>query len=208
MQSYKRFASIPFLFIPIAITTYLWINGRAHFPDWDSSYGQIISVYLVMMIVFLVWSGRKTQEQMRRPLHLSATAFVIFFIGTYLILFALSALGVIMVDPLPANLFWQTVIFQVCVVATAEELMFRGVALEMLGVVVSAVLFAFWHSFAYGAQYYNFTWETFNWFAFAFAFIMGIILGIIAKQKQWSLPACIGVHSAYNLFVIGAFYAL
>jgi membrane protease YdiL (CAAX protease family) len=207
-QSYTRLAAIPFIFLLIAIEVYFWINGRAHFPNWDDSYGTLIQVYLVMTIIFLLWSGRGTQEQMRRPLQNSVVVFVLFFVGTYIILFFVSLTGAITPGTLDPNLFWQTVMIQVCVVACAEELMFRGVILEMMGVLVSAVLFAAWHAWAYGAQYYNFSIANINILAFAFAFVMGLVFAMVARQKNFGIVATVGIHSAYNLFIVGAFYAL
>ena len=113
-----------------------------------------------------------------------------------------SALGLFQVQSLPSSLFWPTVILQVCVVATAEELMFRGVMLSYFGVIVSSVLFAIWHGYAYGVIYYE---GVFQITSIVFAFIMGLILAMIVKNKQWGLPAAIGVHAAYNLFISGAF---
>jgi membrane protease YdiL (CAAX protease family) len=160
-----------------------------------------------MTIVFIVWSGRKTQEQMRKPLKNSVAAFAIFFIGTYIVLFFLSLTGLIKAGTLDSGLFWQTVMVQVCVVACSEELMFRGVMLEFFGVIVSSVLFAVWHTWAYGVAYYNMSaLDPAIIIAFVFAFIMGLIFAMVAKQKQWGLPASISMHASYNLFIVGAFY--
>lgn len=187
---------------------YFWLNGEAHFgPDWSSAYRNQILVYIGMTIIFLVWSGRGTQEQMRRPLEKSAGVFAIFFIGTYVILFFLSTVGLIVPLTLDVGAFWPTVIFNVCVVATAEELMFRGVLLEVLpwGVLTSSAMFAAWHVTAYGGNFYEFNWETFPWGSLFFAFIMGVLLALIAKKKELGLPATIAIHSCYNLVVVGAF---
>jgi len=40
--------------------------------------------------------------------------------------------------------------------------------------------------------------------AMAFAFVMGLILAMIAKNKEWGLAATISIHGAYNLFITGA----
>ena len=190
----------------MAMCVYFWVNGPAHFPDWDSNYGDIILIYLGMMLVFLFWSGRGTQEQMRTPLKTAVPTFVLFFIATYMVLFFVSLTGLIGTGELPPELFWQTVFLQVCVIATAEELMFRGVLLELTGVLMSSILFAAWHAYAYGIRYYDLA--NVNVVAIVFAFVIGLLLAMIAKQKRFGLPAVIGVHSAYNLFVVGAFATL
>ena len=204
---YSRIAGLPFLFLLIAIEVYFWVNGRAHFPDWDASYSDLILIYLGMTVIFLLWARRGTEAQMKIPIRLAVPVFVLFFIATYIILFFMSLLGLIQTQALPGELFWQTVIIQVCVVATAEELMFRGVILEFLGITASAILFALWHGWAYGIRYYDFSWEQFPLMAVMFAFVIGLLLGFIAKRKEWGLPATISIHASYNLFVIGAFYS-
>jgi len=44
--------------------------------------------------------------------------------------------------------------------------------------------------------------------AMAFAFVMGLILAMIAKNKEWGLAATIGVHSCFNIFVLGCLSGL
>ena len=116
-------------------------------------------------------------------------------------------MGVLKPGYVPQELFWQTVLIQVVVVATAEELMFRGVLLSYLGIIISSFLFAIWHSYAYGIIYHQMTIETlgnFNWSALALAFVMGIVLAIVAKNKRFGLPGAIGLHAAYNAVIVGA----
>jgi len=208
--NYTRMSHIPFLFVLVAIAVYFWVNGDAHFPNWSSAYGETILIYIAMMVIFLLWSRKQTQTQMKTPLQRAVPTFVIFFIGTYVVLFFMGLTGAIVSEALPKELFWQTVIVQVCVVATAEELMFRGVILEFMGVFMSAILFAVWHTWAYGIRYYDFNWEAVGTqiLPFVFAFVIGLLLAFIAREKRFGLPATIAVHSAYNLFVVGAFFSL
>jgi membrane protease YdiL (CAAX protease family) len=206
--AYNRIAYFPFIFALIMIEVYFWINGPAHFTDWSSTYADTILIYLGMTLVFLFWSGRRTQEQMRTPLRVAMPTFVMFFIGTYLVLFFFHLFGIFAPGSLEPELFWQTVFLQVCVVATSEELMFRGVVLELTNIPVSAAAFALWHAWAYGIRYYDLSWAGANYGAIIFAFIIGILLAYVAKQKQFGLPAVIAIHASYNLFVIGAFFTL
>lgn len=204
-ESFKRLAKFPFIFILILLEIYFLINGAAHFADWDATYGQLIMIYLLMTIVFLFWSTKETQERVKVPLKNAAVPFFMFFVLTYIALLCLSLVGIIKAYPLPKELFWQTVIIQVCVVATAEELMFRGVLLDLTGIVISSALFAFWHAYSYGVIYYALSWETLNWGGLLFAFIMGIIFALIARKKEWGLPGAIASHAAYNITITGAF---
>ncbi len=204
---YNRIAYLPFIFVLVAIEVYFWLNGNAHFDNWDVDYADTILIYLAMTLIFLFWSGKQTQNEMRTPLRIAMPAFTMFFIGTYMVLFMMKLGGLVSTQTIDPSTFWQVVIFQVCVVACAEELMFRGVVLELTGVVMSAILFAAWHAWAYGLRYYDFSWETFNFGPVIFAFVMGLVLALIARQKKFGLVATIGIHAAYNLFVAGAFYS-
>ena len=209
-KTFQRISSIPFLFILIAIEIYFLVNGSAHFEGWDSristpgSEGQIIFFYVIMTIMFVLWAKRGTQESLGRPLKDSMLVFTMFFIFTYIILLFLSYLNFINTgESISPGMFWPTVIMQVCVVAVAEELMFRGVLLEWTGIWISSILFAVWHSYAYGITWYNMTIE--SWGPIFFAFFMGVILALIVRQKRFGLPAAIAVHACYNLFVLGVF---
>lgn len=206
-MSYQRFKYFPFIFALVLIEVYFWINGGAHFENWSDTYGQTILYYLGMTVIFLFWSGRGTQEQMATPIKLALPVFVLSFIGTYVILFFLSMGNIIQPSELDPSLFWQMVILQVCVVATSEELMFRGVLLELTGVWVSSIAFALWHGFAYGIRYYDFSISGAVILAFVFAFIIGLLLALVAKDKRFGLPATIAIHASYNLFIVGAFFA-
>jgi membrane protease YdiL (CAAX protease family) len=202
--TYKQLANIPFIFILIAIAVYFWINGPAHFPYWDASYSSLIMIYIIMMLIFLVWAKRQQITEIKQPVQKSAFSFVGFFFLTWILMFAVVKAGWITPAEFPMELFWQTIILQICVVATAEELMFRGVLLSYVGVIIQAILFAIWHSYAYQIIWYEVTLETFNWYVLLFAFAMGVILGIVAKNKQWGgISATIAIHSVWNLTIIG-----
>ena len=197
--TFRRFSVMPFIFILIGLELYFYINGPAHFPDWNSTFGQIIPVYVLMTVFFLVWASAGTRKELRRPLNQSAPWFVIFFIITYILMFFAVAIGIFHATSMTSNLFWPTVILQICVVATSEELMFRGVILEVTrSVIISSILFAVWHGYAYGFLYYA---GVFNWGAMVFAFVMGVILALVTRK--YGLPAAIGIHAAYNLTVAG-----
>jgi len=200
-NSYTNFGKIPFIFVLIVIELYFFINGEAHFPEWSSTYGNLITVYILMTLFFLLWSRRGVDQQIDRPFSQSIIWFVFFFIGTYVLMLFASIFGLFQTTSIPSSLFWPTVIIQVCVVATSEELMFRGVMLDWVGVIWSSVAFAVFHGWAYGMIYYQ---GQYSWGAMAFAFVMGLILAMIAKNKEWGLAATISIHGCYNLFITGA----
>jgi len=203
---YLRLGRIPFIFAFIAIAIYFWVNGQAHFPNWESSHKNLVMVYIIMMLAFYVWANKRTEVEFKQSLNKVAFSFVFFFFITWGIMAGLVALNVLQPSTsFPIELFWVTVMLQICVVATAEEVIFRGILLSYTGIFIQALLFAIWHSWAYGILWYDLNWETFNWSALAFAFIMGIILGYVATNKKFGgLSATIAIHSCYNLVILGA----
>jgi len=206
---YRNLGRIPFVFILVAIAIYFWINGPAHFPDWQASQSNIIMVYIVMMIGFMVWARKRTEKQVYVPLQKSAFTFVFFFIITWAVMLGLIYLNVLVpASDFAPELFWTVLILQVCVVAPAEEVIFRGVLLEYTGIVIQAVLFAVWHSYAYDILWYDIGSDAIRWGPLVFAFVMGLILGYIARNKNWGLPATIAIHACYNLVILGAFNVL
>jgi len=90
-------------------------------------------------------------------------------------------------------------VFQIVIVATSEEIIFRGALLRYFMVfgwipayVVSSVLFGLFHYAAYGG----------NISSIIIAIFIGWILALLAHK--WNLGAAIGFHAAYNGFVLGA----
>jgi membrane protease YdiL (CAAX protease family) len=201
---YNKISLFPFIFALVLVWIYFWLNGPAHFPNWSEAYSEIMLYYLGMVVIFLFFAKRKTEQDIRQPIHMSLLSFAMFFIATTLVLTFIVSLGLYEQPEFDMSLFWPVIILQIFVVATAEELMFRGVLLPYVGVIIQAILFAVWHSYAYQIQYYEFSFATFNWPILLMAFIMGTLLGIVAKSK-YGIPACIGIHAAWNIVIIGAF---
>jgi len=201
--AYTKLGKIPFIFILLAIEVYFFVNGSAVFKNWNESYGQLIMAYIVMTLIFLGFAKIKTNKEIRQPISKAAFSFVAFFMITWVLLTALVFAKILTPTVSDLSLFWPSLVLQICVVAASEELMFRGVLLSYLGIFITAIAFAIWHAWAYQITFYSLSWTTFNWSALLIAFIMGIILGYVAKNKQWGLPACVGLHSCWNLCLLG-----
>jgi len=203
---YTTLMRVPFIFYLIAIAVYFWVNGPAHFPDWETTYGPLILPYIVMMLAFFVWS--KTRQSIDTPSSLALPAFVMGFIATWIIFELLNLAGLFEITKASYSALLPLIIIQVCVVATAEEVIFRGVMLSylkvlgILGIIIQALLFAVWHFYAYGADL-NVGLATIPFGPLIFAFIMGVILGVVTLKKELGLPAAIGIHAAYNLCILG-----
>ena len=149
-----KFRSMSLVFILVLIEIYFLVNGGAHFSTWGAIEQQTITIYILMVVSFMLFAGRETAKEMNIPLPSALVNFVGFFIATYFVLAAITYFSGSTVLPMDPSLFWPTVVMQVAVVATSEELMFRGVLLEKFGIIVSSILFAGWHTYAYGVRYY------------------------------------------------------
>lgn len=212
---YQRFGTLPFLIILIGIQLYLWTNGPALFPNWNNSYGQLIEVYMVMTLIFLVFSYRQSRlkKEIYKPMWMAARAFSLAFIATWAILECFYLFGWLHInESFDMSLIWQTILIQVCVVAVCEELMFRGVLLQglefyfksaIVAIIGSSIIFAIWHLYAYQIILYEETWASFNWMALFMAFTIGIILCLVTRAPKWGLAASIGIHACWNVFVQG-----
>jgi len=202
-QGKEKITKIPFLFILLAIAVYFWVNGPSHFENWSSTYGNTIIYYIGMMVIFLYFARANTIKQLQEPLGKSAYKYSINFFGGWVFFNILVLLGLLEAGLISPDMVWSTLIIQICVVSVAEELMFRGVLLEWVGVIPQAVLFALWHSSAYGILWYNLPEVNFG--SLMFALVFGLILGYLAKNHKESigLTGTVALHSVWNICVIG-----
>jgi hypothetical protein len=85
------------------------------------------------------------------------------------------------------------------VVAANEEILFRSAIPNLLPIqgystqIISAVLFGFFHWYAYGAVLEG----------IAFAIVAGMIFGAIKEFYKDGLVVSIAMHSAWNLYALG-----
>jgi membrane protease YdiL (CAAX protease family) len=203
----SRIGNIPFIFILFAIALYFWINGPAHFPEWDTTYGSIMIYYIGMFVVFYIFANRATERMIDSPLNIGALQFLSGFIISFVFMTILVSIEVIRPGTIPYTLIWPTIIVQFCVVAPAEELMFRGVLQSYVGILFQAIAFALWHSYAYGIVWYSLGIAA-GLYALLFAFIFGLILGYLSKLDMFQLPGVIAMHAVYNCVLIGALSVL
>lgn len=214
-QVFQRFGNLPFIGILLFIELFFWTNGKAIFPNWESTYGQLIEIYMVMTLVFLFISLRRKKigKQIDTPLWKAGIGFAVGFIFTWILLEAIVISGLLTVpESFNMDLFWQTILIQVCVVACAEEIMFRGVILitledvfknPLIAIVGSSLVFAFWHLYAYNIVLYDESVWGANWSSVFIAFAIGLVLAVVARDKRLGLSACIGIHACYNLIIVG-----
>ena len=200
---FQRLGRIPFVFVLLLIALFFWVNGPAFFPAWDDTYGLIIMYYIGMFVVFYIFSTTATERKMDAPISIGSYQFVFGFIVSYIFFAILVYTGLLTPGTMATALVIPTLILQFCVVAPAEELMFRGVLLEYTGIVVQAGIFALWHSYAYGILWYNLG-VTAGIASLALAFVFGLVLGYLARLPAFGLPGVIAIHAVYNCIILGA----
>jgi len=200
----ERLVRVPFLFVLLGIAIFFWVNGPAFFEDWSTTYGQMIAVYISMMLVFLFFAKRKLVEESTETLGKAVQKYVTGFFATFVLMAVLSLAGAIQFGQISDSLIWPTVILQICVVATAEELMFRGVLLSYVGIVASSALFAIWHSYAYGLLWYNLPPGA-DFTSLILIFVFGCVLGwlTVYQKNRIGLIGAVAAHSCYNLCLLG-----
>ena len=99
---------------------------------------------------------------------------------------------------MPIGQIPATLVFQLVIVVASEEIIFRGVLLEvfhqihwMVAVLVSSVLFALFHFAVYGG----------NIGALLIAFVLGIVFALCVYR--WNLGVAMSLHYAWNLMALG-----
>lgn len=196
----RRLRNVTVLILYAILAFYFLVNGEQLFPHWTGAWTMSTIVYLVGVGIFL-----GVQEQLPQELESSMVriteGFLVAFICSTALFMLLLDMGLYFhgVSPMPVNAIVATLIFQGCIVVCSEEIIFRGVIFRfiyqfhwLLAVVLSAVLFSLFHLAVY----------EFSVAALSTAFFMGIVLAWCVKQ--WNIGVAIGIHFAWNAFVLGA----
>lgn len=179
---------------------WMLLNGEAFLGYWDPSWTLSILFYLLGVTAFLSYA-EKLPVDLKKPISDSIYGFLIAFPLFTVIFFAVAQSGLYFqgIVPLPPYMVLPTLIFQVGIVASSEEIIFRGVIFRLfhkiniyLGYLGSSALFAVFHWAAYGGSYS----------AMLTAFTIGIILCLLTKY--FNIGVAIGFHAAFNCFVLGA----
>lgn len=193
---------ISLLIIYALLVFYFLINGPALFDEWDSSWTYTTLIYLSGVTIFLVVSILENSfQEFEKPLIKHIVGFLASFLvvtGLFLVLYDL---GVYFqsVDPMPVGRIPAVMTYQLVVVVASEEIVFRGVVYRfftkyfhwIIGILVSALAFSLFHMAVYeGSLGALFT-----------AFLMGLVLAW--SVHRWNLGVALGIHFAWNLFVLG-----
>lgn len=180
------------------ISFYFLTNGESLFDYWDSAWTYTTLFYMVGVAIFLA-SAEKLPEDLRKPaiqsvygLLLAIPAFMVGFI-------VLGMAGILYMGPqMPVHLLLPTFAFQLCIVATSEEIIFRVAIFRALyrirwyvAYIASSVLFGVFHWAAYGG----------NITSIFLAVVMGFVFCYLADQVN--LGVAISAHFVWNYGIMG-----
>ena len=195
----RNVKNVTLLVLYAIVAFYFLINGSSVFSEWNSSWTWSTIIYMLGVSIFLGIQERLPEELESSLLH-SAIGFLASFLLVTSLFLILYDAGILFTDvnPMPLKAIPATIIYQLVVVVCSEEIIFRGVIFRFLyqfhwlvAVFGSAVLFSLFHLAVYEGSLG----------ALSTAFLMGIILAWCVKR--WNLGVAIGIHAAWNLFVLG-----
>ena len=180
------------------ISFYFLTNGETLFEYWDSSWTYTTLFYMVGVAIFLA-SAEKLPEDLRKPAFNSIYGFL-FATPAFMIGFVvLQEAGILIISSrMPVYLLLSTFVFQLFIVATSEELIFRVAVFRALHRVKwyvaylgSSLLFGSFHWAAYGG----------NVNSIMFAVLMGLVFCYLADQIN--LGVAISAHFVWNFGLMG-----
>lgn len=184
-----------------AILAFCLLTNAEHLFDyWDSSWTYTTLFYIVGVAIFLA-SVEKLPEDLRKPAAQSIYGFLfatpVFMLG----FIALEMAGILVVrSRMPVYLILPTFAFQLFIVATSEEIIFRAAIFRALhrvrwyiAYIGSSVIFGAFHWAAYGGDVYS----------VFFAVMMGFIFAVLADQ--FNLGVATSLHFVWNAGLMGMF---
>ena len=186
------------------------LNGEAVLGYWDANWTSQILIYIVGVALFLAILERLPDEikdttRKGKSFQDNIAGFLVSFMVFTIIFILLRDAGIWFrhSTALPSYMIISHLIFQIGIVATSEEIIFRGVIFTSLskihiiaGYLAQSFLFAIFHYGAYGGSIE----------AMFTAFILGILMTLLTHKLN--LGYAIGFHGAYNSMMIGATYLM
>lgn len=202
----KKVATLPLLIIAILVEFFLLVMGNLFFGAAYSGYTNVIFIYMAVTIALIGASGWQVNQMTYfGAIALFTPAFFItgIIIGGLVNTSFLTTKGV--------DYVVLQILLQIFVVALSEEIIFRGILINYVGVIPQAILFALFHWAAYTAEFGGISTSVVIAGIFE-AMVMGVLLGYIVKYvpKQWDpLAITWGIHAGWNVALsTGIFSAL
>jgi len=179
---------------------YFLVNGEGLFAEWDENWTWTTIIYLIGVTLFL-GIQEELPKELETPFVDTAIGFMGSFIFTTFVFWVLYDAGIMFtnIQPLPISLIVPTLLFQLVIVVSSEELIFRGIILRYfyqynlyIAIFVSAFLFSLFHLAVYQGDLGS----------LGFAFVLGILFAVVTIR--WNIGIAIGLHFAWNAMVLGA----
>ena len=197
----RNLKKISLLLIYAIIAFYFLVNGEGTFDEWGTSWTWTTIIYILGVSIFLSVQ-EKLPKELEAPIVKSAIGFLASFLLCTILFIVVKDTGVyfVNVQPLPIKQILPILVFQLCIVVISEEIIFRGVVFGyfykqfnwIIGMFVSAIAFSLFHLAVYQGSIG----------ALMTAFLMGLIFAYCVHR--WNIGVAIGIHFAWNAFVLGA----
>ncbi len=206
----KNLGKVTLLILYSIVAFYFLINGEKLFSSWETNWTVNAIIYILGVTLFL-----SVLDELPKELKSSASDNIKYFcisaIITLILLLVVRDFGLMFqnINPMPYHLVLPNLAFQLVIVATSEEIIFRGVIFGYLydrfklrsektyGWIIpyfgSALIFTLFHYAVYGLDIVN----------MSMIFAMGLVFAYAVDR--WSLGASIGVHWIWNCMAIGIF---
>lgn len=206
----RNLGKVTVLIIYALIAFYFVINGETLFNTWETNWTLNSIVYILGVTLFISVLDEIPKE-LKGGLFDNLKFFSISSILTLIVLLILRDFGLLFsnTSQLPYHLILSNMMFQLVIVATSEEIIFRGAIFGylydrfklrsekkhgwMIPYLLSSLIFALFHLAVYGLDLPT----------MIMIFSMGLLL--CYAVDRWGIGASIGVHWIWNCMAIGIF---
>jgi len=183
--------SVPLIFLGVIVDLFLLVNGRIIFGSQFTAYQNVLLYYLVMLGAVFFFAGKTKQ------LNISIESAVIYFVPVFIITVLLVGDVVRSSATLVANQIVMQLFLQIFVVALSEEMIFRGVIINYIGVIPQGILFGLFHTAAYYSIY------GVDIYAMIMAMVMGVLWGYLVKMyPKNGIAITWGMHAGWNIALL------
>ena len=204
LEKRAKLRNITLLIVWVFVASYFLVNGESLLsPYWESTWTYTIMIYMVMVALFTIATDKiptrykEQDEPILDCLWMGGLAFM----GATALFIVIKDLGwyFTTVVSMPVGMIPAHMIYQLVIVASSEEIIFRGNIFGFLykqydwrvAYFGSALIFALFHFSAYGG----------NLYATMIAFLMGLVFAYCVDR--WNIGVAIGFHMAWNSFILG-----
>ena len=183
--------SVPLIFLGVIVDLFLLVNGNIIFGSSFTAYQNVLLYYLVMLGAVFFFAGKTKQ------LNISIESAVIYFVPVFIITVLLVGDVVRSAATLVANQIIMQLFLQIFVVTLSEEMIFRGVIINYIGVIPQGILFGLFHTAAYYSIY------GVDIYAMIMAMVMGVLWGYLVKMyPKNGIAITWGMHAGWNIALL------